>query len=121
MKAIMLVAVAITLFVSPLWAQRHATIKEMDYPKDADGKKGAVVLHLKVSPQGDVVDVVPSSGADPDLAKAAVANIKEWKFAAKNGKDPEDVQVVYMFIFQPTHAKMTFDHDTGIAVVTGVK
>ena len=52
-----------------------------EYPKDLQnqGVQGLVVLKIRISKQGDVMDVTLASGP-PALAPYAINAVKQWKY-----------------------------------------
>jgi TonB family protein len=65
------------------------------YPEEAkkNGIQGAVVVKAKIDKQGDVVDAVAAETPDPDLAKAAIEAVKQWKFKPALDKKGKPVEV----------------------------
>jgi len=75
------------------------------YPSDARSKhiRGQIFLKVSISTEGDVQDVVVTSG-EPALAPAAAEAVRQWKFKPYllNG-DPAEVetQIHINFVLSP--------------------
>lgn len=68
------------------------------YPESAKaaGTQGLVIVHAVVLRDGSIGGATAFGGADPELAKAAVENVRQWKYvpAALNGQPVETVVTV---------------------------
>jgi TonB family protein len=68
------------------------------YPEAAKtaGTEGLVIVHAVVLLDGSIGSATAFGGADPELAKAAVENVRQWKYvpAALNGQPVETVVTV---------------------------
>lgn len=98
-------------------AQRIAGVKNagptpffgsaQEYPESlrASGIKGEVIVTLRVTPQGGVLDPVVERATDPAFAEAALAAVRQWRFLprVRNGR-AEESQVRIPFDFTPPAA-----------------
>ena len=111
------------IFSCSLLAQRAATkTVEAIYPPSAlmKGIEDEVTLDLIISQEGTVVKIRNIVAGRLIFIDAAIKNIMQWKFEAKPGLGSEQMQLTYHFVLQSEEAKMSYDQEHHLVIVTGV-
>lgn len=92
------------------------------FPYEAliSGKRGIATLGVVVSPEGQVVQVSPGPGAEPDFVAASRASLANWQFfpAMKAGRPVYGLIAINMN-FDPAREEFAFD-ETSHALIAGL-
>ncbi len=126
MKSVYLVFLSVMLFVSansppPQASPTH--VESLIYPDFARAAQiqDTVKVDVIIDSNGDVSSAIGTSG-HPELRKAAVANIKRWKFSPSSTSS--SIQVEYVFRMEEPRryykpeTRNTFDLPTRVVVTT---
>lgn len=69
---------------------------DVEYPPDVDGVTGRVVAVVKVAADGSIKDVQLVEGVHPEVDKAVLRSLSQWKFKAARRCD-KAVEATYRF------------------------
>lgn len=91
------------------------------YVELLENKRSTVSLTLLISPEGQVVDVVPDPGSNSEFAMAAAACVTCWRFnpATKAGQ-PVYSRMKWQMVFTERSGEMQFD-DASYELLTALR
>src|SRR5690606_603945 len=85
------------------------------YPFEAllNEERATVSLNLLISPEGQVVDIVPDPGARAEFATAAAACVACWRFnPAIKADQPVFARLKWQLVFTEQSSELQFDETT---------